>query len=163
MLTLAWQSVPLSLPLRGEGARRADEVASLIFPSSVSRLRGTREPPSPKGRQRKRIATPVCAISWYDCHWQSWIFQSRCAEHHWFAMTRIVEAASKIYPHPLWNVENLSVDNLDAKIFSTRPVEGCEETHTGLWKKSGCRSKAKWSFPHKLSLILLILPFPMIE
>ena len=65
---------------------------------------------------------------------------------------------AEIYPHPLWNVENLSVDNVTGKIFSTRPVEGCEETHTGLWKKSGCRSKAKWTFPHKLSLILLILP-----
>ncbi len=28
----------------------ADEVASVIFPSSVSRLRKMREPPSPKGR-----------------------------------------------------------------------------------------------------------------
>ena len=65
---------------------------------------------------------------------------------------------AEIYPHPLWNVENLSVDNFTVKIFSTRSVEGCEETHTGLWRKSGCRSKAKWSFPHKLSLILLILP-----
>ena len=111
-----------------------------------------------RGRLWRRIATPVCAISWYDCHWQSWIFQIRCAEHHWFAMTRIYKSTSKIYPHPLWNVENLSVDNFTVKIFSTRPVEGCEETHTGLWKKSGCRSKAKWSFPHKLSLILLILP-----
>ena len=70
---------------------------------------------------------------------------------------------AEIYPHPLWNVENLSVDNFAVKIFSTRPVESCEETHTGLWKKSGWGSKAKWSFPHKLSLILLILPFPMIE
>ena len=76
----------------------------------------------------------------------------------WFAMTRIYKSTSKIYPHPLWNVENLSVDNVTVKIFSTRPVEGCEETHTGLWKKSGCRSKANGTFPHKLSLILLILP-----
>ena len=28
-----------------------DEVAAQLLPSSVSRLRGTREPPSPKGRQ----------------------------------------------------------------------------------------------------------------
>ena len=136
-------------------------------PASARRMREkSKKRPHPPDRHLllsgeglgKRIATPVCAISWYDCHWQSWIFQIRCAEHHWFAMARIYKSTSKIYPHPLWNVENLSVDNFTVKIFSTRPVEGCEETHTGLWKKSGCRSKAKWTFPHKLSLILLILP-----
>ena len=77
--SLRSQSVPHCLLLRGEGAGRADEVASLIFPSSVSHLRGTREPPihygaiatgncwilircaecHPKGRLGERIATPV--------------------------------------------------------------------------------------------------------
>ena len=33
-----------------------------FLPSSVSRLRGMREPPSPKGRQELRIATPACAL-----------------------------------------------------------------------------------------------------
>ena len=33
------------------------------------------------------IATPVCATLRYDCHRQSLLFQIRCAEHHWFAMT----------------------------------------------------------------------------
>ena len=163
------QRFPKSLPL-GEGARgtRADEGNLPLPMGEVPPGRGRRgfylpsqslRDSSPRvGAKGLRIATPVCAISWYDCHWQSWIFQIRCAEHHWFAMTRIYKSTSKIYPHPLWNVENLSVDNFTVKIFSTRPVEGCEETHTGLWKKSGCRSKAKWTFPHKLSLILLILP-----
>ena len=40
-----------------------------------------------KGGRGVRIATPVCATLRYDCHRQSLLFQIRCAEHHWFAMT----------------------------------------------------------------------------
>ena len=52
--------------------------------------------PSPKGRllrtdcdrgESLEGATPVCATLRYDCHRQSLLFQIRCAEHHWFAMT----------------------------------------------------------------------------
>ena len=81
--SLRSQSVPHCLLLRGEGAGRADEVASLIFPSSVSRLRETRETPSPEGkawitdcdrRESLERAAPVCATLRYDCHWQSLLF-----------------------------------------------------------------------------------------
>ena len=49
--------------------------------------RGTRETDCDRRESLER-ATPVCATLRYDCHRQSLLFQIRCAEHHWFAMTR---------------------------------------------------------------------------
>ena len=48
--------------------------------------RGTRETDCDR-RESPEGATPVCAALKYDCHWQSLLFQIRCAEPHWFAMT----------------------------------------------------------------------------
>ena len=100
------QRFPKSLPL-GEGARgtRADEGNLPLPMGEVPPGRGRRgfylpsqslRDSSPRvGAKGLRIATPVCAISWYDCHWQSWIFQIRCAEHHWFAMTSYIDKHTK--------------------------------------------------------------------
>ena len=62
------------------------------------------------------------------------------------------------FPQGLWNVENFPVENLGS-IFSPQvAVDDCGNSHIGLWKKSGCGSKTKPTFPHKFLLILLILP-----
>ena len=65
------------------------------------------------------------------------------------------------FPQPLWNVEFLPVENLAAKFSPQLAVDGCGKKNMGLWKKSGCGSRANTTFPHKFLLILLILPKPM--
>ena len=46
-----------------------------------------------------------------------------------------------------------------AKKFFTSPVERFPFIHTGLWIKKPCASKQKSTFPHKIFLLLLRLPY----
>ena len=69
----------------------------------------------------------------------------------------------RIFPQPLWNVENLPVENFFQKKLPQGAVDGCGKITRGVWKKSGCGSRANGTFPHNFLLILLILPKPMKE
>jgi len=64
---------------------------------------------------------------------------------------------SKIFPQPLWNVENLSVENRDEKNTSTASVDKLFFSTFTLWIKKRCGSNTKGTFPHKFVLRLLRL------
>ena len=59
---------------------------------------------------------------------------------------------------PLLIVETFSVDNRCVRFCQQRAVENIVFLHIGLWTKIRCSPKRKPTFPHKFSLILLLLP-----
>lgn len=67
-----------------------------------------------------------------------------------------------IYPHPLWNVENFSVDNLPFKVRLLTPVDNLNLSTISLLIKKPCCHWLKSTFPHIFLLLILLLPYILI-